>query len=50
MSQVLLAVQDLLELRELLARTRAEHAVAWARLEQVVGRPVGRREMTDDQL
>jgi len=48
-SQLLLAVQDVLELQELLARAQAEHAAAWARLEHIVGRPVSRREMTDDR-
>ncbi len=36
----LLAQRQLLELQLELARSRARHAVAWARLERIVGRPV----------
>jgi len=36
----LLAQRDLLELAVALVRARADHGVAWARLERVVGRPV----------
>lgn len=38
----LLAQRELLEIRLELERARAEHAIAWARLERVVGRPVKR--------
>jgi outer membrane protein, heavy metal efflux system len=41
----LLAQRELLEIRVGLEQARAEHAAAWARLEQVVGRPVDRREV-----
>lgn len=40
----LLAQRELLEIRVSLEQARAEHAVAWASLEQVVGRAVQRRE------
>jgi outer membrane protein, heavy metal efflux system len=39
----LLAQRDLLEIRLGLEQARAEHALAWARLEQIVGRPIQRR-------
>lgn len=39
-AQALLSQRDLLELREGLARAHADYAIAWARLEQVVGRSV----------
>ena len=42
----LIAQRELLELQLGLARARAEHAIAWARLEQVVGREV---EMRSDR-
>jgi outer membrane protein, heavy metal efflux system len=42
----LLAQRELLEIRIALEQTRAEHAVSWARLEQIVGRPVGRRAVS----
>ena len=39
-AQMLLAQQALLELRVELDAVRAEHARAWARLEETIGRPV----------
>lgn len=39
-AQTLLAQRDLLELKSDLVSARAEHAIAWARLENVVGRKV----------
>lgn len=39
-AQTLLAQKDLLELRAGLEKARAEYAIAWARLERVVGRAV----------
>ncbi len=39
-AQTILAQKDLLELRGSLAKARADHAIAWARLEHAVGRPV----------
>jgi outer membrane protein TolC len=39
-AQTLLAQKDLLEFHERLAQARADHALAWAELEQVVGREV----------
>lgn len=39
----LIAQRELLELQLGLARARAEHAIAWARLEQIVGREVEAR-------
>lgn len=45
----LLTQRDLLEIRVDLEQARAEHAVAWARLEQVVGRSVERREKGDGE-
>lgn len=39
-AQTLLAQRDLLELRAELEKARADHALAWARLERVVGREV----------
>ncbi len=41
-AESVLAQQQLLEIRLDLAQARADHAVAWARLEQVVGRTVER--------
>jgi outer membrane protein TolC len=41
-AQALLAQRDLLELRVELERTRADHARAWARLEDLVGRELAR--------
>ncbi len=40
LDSILIAQRDLVALEEGLARARAEHAVAWARLERVVGRQV----------
>jgi outer membrane protein, heavy metal efflux system len=40
LAQVLLSEREVLELRLELAQAQAAHAVAWARLERVVGRPV----------
>ena len=42
-AQTLLAQKDLLELRGDLEKARAEYAIAWARLERVVGRAVQTR-------
>ena len=42
-AQTLLAQKDLLELRGGLEKARAEYAIAWARLERVVGRAVQTR-------
>jgi hypothetical protein len=39
-AQTLLAQKDLLELSAGLEQARADYAMAWARLERVVGRPV----------
>lgn len=44
LSDVLLAVNDLLDLQTEVVVAEAEHAVAWARLEAVVGRPVTTRD------
>lgn len=43
-AQALLAQRDLLELRVELDRARADHARAWSRLEEIVGRHVQRAE------
>ncbi len=45
LATVLLAERDLNELQLALDRARAEHARAWARLEQIVGRPVRARRV-----
>jgi outer membrane protein TolC len=42
-AQALLSQRDLLELRIARVRARADHARAWARLEQVTGKPLERR-------
>ncbi|PRP90644.1 Outer membrane efflux protein BepC precursor [Enhygromyxa salina] len=48
LAAILLAERDLLELRLSAVRLHAEHAIAWAELERVVGRPVeGRGEGTE---
>ncbi len=44
----LLAERDVLELDVSLAKARADHATAWARLEQVVGREVARAARPSD--
>lgn len=44
---LLLAQRDLLELREMLAVTRAAHATAWARLDAVVGRAAEREPVPE---
>lgn len=43
-AQTLMSQRDLLELRVDLERARAEHSRSWAKLEQVVGRRVRRRD------
>lgn len=50
-AQTLLAQKDLLELRGDLEKARAEYAIAWARIERVVGRAVqaGSREELNDK-
>jgi hypothetical protein len=40
-----MAQNDLLELELGLVRARAEHGIAWAKLESIVGRPVRAREI-----
>lgn len=40
LANALIAQKNVLELNNLLARARADHARAWARLEEIVGRPV----------
>jgi outer membrane protein TolC len=50
-AQLLLSVQDLLELQVQLVEARADHAVAWAHAEQLVGRPLRARaagEVSDE--
>jgi outer membrane protein TolC len=42
-AQTLLSQRDLLELRVELERARADHARTWARLEELVGRELGRK-------
>jgi outer membrane protein TolC len=46
LAQVVLAQRDLLELQRGLFRAQADHAVAWARLEAIVGRSVRAKEVT----
>jgi outer membrane protein, heavy metal efflux system len=43
LASVLMAERDLNDIQLTLDRARAQHAMAWARLEQVVGRPVRSR-------
>jgi cobalt-zinc-cadmium efflux system outer membrane protein len=43
LASVIMAQRDLLEIESGLDRALADHAVAWARLEEVVGRPVSSR-------
>ncbi len=45
-AQVLLAQRDLLEIQLALYRAQAEHAVAWAQLERLAGRPVRSRGLS----
>lgn len=45
-SEVLLALEEQLELRLELAEARAEHAVAWAELDELTGRSLDRWETT----
>lgn len=46
-AQTLLAQRDLLELRAGLEQARADYAMAWARLERVVGRPIVGKRVVD---
>lgn len=48
-SAAMLAQRDLLELHIGLARARAEHAMAWARLEQVVGHTIERVAIREEK-
>lgn len=48
-AQTLLSQRDLLELRIELERARAEHAIIWARLEEIVGRELS-PELHPDRL
>jgi len=43
LASVIMAQRDLLEIESGLDRALADHAVAWARLEEIVGRPVSSR-------
>ena len=45
---LLLAQEDVLELRLQLASAQANHARAWAHLEHVVGREVAAKELRHD--
>jgi outer membrane protein, heavy metal efflux system len=44
-AESLLAQREFLEIRVGLEEARAQHVAAWARLEQVVGRPVKRQQV-----
>jgi cobalt-zinc-cadmium efflux system outer membrane protein len=46
---LLMAQRDLLEVELALERARVDHALAWARLESAVGRPVAARPAADEQ-
>ncbi|MFW5921244.1 MAG: TolC family protein [Polyangiales bacterium] len=49
LAQLLMSERELLELRDVLVDARADHAIAWAHLEGVVGREIPRREAGGDE-